>query len=54
MGYTIPEHSSDEVMEYVIKLNDRFSCIDDEYYDNGWDLHFLNRLKNGKIPAVQV
>ena len=49
MGYTIPEHSSDEVMEYVIKLNDRFSCIDDEYYDNGWDLHFLNRLKNGKI-----
>lgn len=28
---------------------DRFSCIDDEYYDNGWDLHFLNRLKNGKI-----
>ena len=29
MGYTIPEHSSDEVMEYVIKLNDRFSCIDE-------------------------
>lgn len=49
MSYTIPEHSMDEVMQYVIKLNDRFCVVDGEFYDNGWDVHFLNRLKNGKI-----
>lgn len=48
MSNTVPE-PMDEVMQYVIKLNDRFCVFDGEFYDNGWVMHFLNRLRNGKI-----